>query len=107
MQKIALALKASKLPIFQMFLLVRKEWADVTPLKSGDCRVKFWDDSSFILRKDGSIEFEYVIDHIKYNHIAPLFFVAKTAGDAVKKYLNQESFSWMKENDLRVSLLSY
>lgn len=107
MQKIALALQASKLPIFQMFLLVRKEWADVTPLKSGDCRVKFWDDSSFILRKDGSIEFEYVIEHIKYNHITPLFFVAKTARDAVKKHLNQEEFSWMKENDLRVSLLSY
>ena len=107
MKKIALALKAAKLPIFQMFLLVRKEWADVTPLKSGDCRVKFWDDSSFILRKDGLIEFEYVIEHIKYNHLTPLFFVEKTKEDAVKKYLDREGFRWMRESDLRVAALSY
>ena len=106
MQKIALALQASKLPIFQMFLLVRKEWADVTPLKSGDCRVKFWDDSSFILRKDGLIDFEYVIEHIKYNHLTPLFLRASNAHDAKKQYLSSEN-SWMKHDDVRVVCLSY
>ena len=74
MSKVSLALKASKLPIFQMFRMVRKEWANVTPLKNGDCRVSFWDDSSFVLLKDGSTVFEYVVDHVKYNHLAPLFF---------------------------------
>ena len=106
MKKIALALKAAKLPIFQMFLLVRKEWADVTPLKNGDCRVSFWDDSSFILLKDGSTVFEYVVDHVKYNHLAPLFFRASNAHDAKKQYLSSEN-SWMKHDDVRVGCLSY
>ena len=105
MSKVSLAIKAAKLPIFQMFLMVRKEWANVTPLKNGDCRVSFWDDSSFILRKDGSVEFEYVVDHIKYSHITPLFFVAKTAKDAKKQYLSSEN-SWMKHDDVRVVCLS-
>jgi len=105
MSKVSLAIKAAKLPIFQMFLMVRKEWANVTPLKSGDCRVKFWDDSSFILRKDGSVEFEYVIEHIKYNHLTPLFLRGLNEDDAKKQYLS--SNSWMKSSDLRVGCLSY
>ncbi len=107
MSKVSLAIKAAKLPIFQMFLMVRKEWANVTPLKNGDCRVKFWDDSSFILRKDGGIDFEYVIEHIKYVHRTPLCFVEKTKADAVKKYLDRDGFRWMRESDLRVVSLSY
>jgi hypothetical protein len=105
MKKVALALKAAKLPIFQVFLLARKEWADVTPLKSGDCRVSFWDHSSFVLHKDGSIAFEYVVEHIKYNHLTPSFLRGLNEDDAKKQYLS--SNSWMKSSDLRVGCLSY
>lgn len=105
MSKFSLAIKAAKLPIFQMFLMVRKEWANVTPLKNGDCRVSFWDDSSFVLLKDGSTVFEYVVDHVKYNHLAPLFFRASNAHDAKKQYLSGEN-SWMKHDDVRVVCLS-
>lgn len=106
MNKVSLALKASKLPIFQMFRMVRKEWANVTPLKNGDCRVSFWDDSSFILLKDGSIVFEYVVNHIKYNHLTPLFFRASNDYDAKKQYLSGKN-SWMKFDDVHVSCLSF
>lgn len=105
MSKVSLAIKAAKLPIFQMFLMVRKEWANVTPLKSGDCRVSFWDDSSFVLLKDGSTVFEYVVDNVKYNHLAPLFFRASNEKGAVNQYLAVNS--WMREHDLRVGCLSY
>ena len=105
MSKVSLAIKAAKLPIFQMFLMVRKEWANVTPLKNGDCRVSFWDDSSFVLLKDGSTVFEYVVDHVKYNHLAPLFFRASNANDAKKQYLSSGN-SWMKHDDVRVVCLS-
>ena len=103
MSKVSLALKASQMPIFQMFLFARKEWANVTQLKNG-CRVSFWDDSSFILLKDGSTVFEYVVDHVKYNHLAPLFFRANNANDAKKQYLSENS--WMKHDDVRVVCLS-
>jgi hypothetical protein len=88
MNKVSLAMEASKLPIFKMFLLARKEWANVTPLKNGDCRVSFWDDSSFVLLKDGSIVFEYVVNHIKYNHLTPLFFSGVTFANSLRANKN-------------------
>ena len=75
-----------------MFLMVRKRWANVTPLKAVIVvQVLGW--FVVVLLKDGSLFWVYVVDHVKYNHLTPCFSSIKRPR-CQKANLSSENRGW-------------